>query len=40
MDGTSKHTLFRNLPQAAVVNLKLDDVDYTVKTDKGTYTQL
>ena len=35
MDGTSKRPLFKNLPQAAVVNLKLENVIYSVKTDEG-----
>jgi hypothetical protein len=37
MDGISKRTLFKDLPQSAVVNLKLENVDYTVKTDKGKH---
>ena len=31
----NKRTLFRNLPQRALVNLALSDIDYSVKTEKG-----
>lgn len=35
VEEISKRILFKKLPQNAVVNLALRDIDYSVKTDKG-----